>query len=356
MSDRPVFSLARSVLRACFPRMPLLAARHLILLLSLTACAIAAPAVYKGAIVVDAASGDILFEDRADFTAPPASVTKLMTFLVVKDQLKAGRITPQTPVTTLAADAKIGGTQVWLKEGEVFTVEELLMAMMIKSANDAAHALARAAAGSREAFIGLMNERARQLGMTQTIWRTPHGLPPGSRKLADSDITSPRDLALLSRALLNETDVLRYTSIPLAYFGEGKRAQPVMMDNHNNLVGRVRGVDGLKTGFTNAAGFCLAATAERDGRRVIGVLMGSPSTKERDVKMAELLENAFAKLARAPAPPVAASAGSTNPGAPVITPAPLTPAEQKKLETVTPSPAPSADEPPTVRFKLPGQP
>src|SRR5690606_19701900 len=125
--------------------------------------------------------------------------------------------------------------------------------LMIQSANDAAHALSHAGGTTRPEFIALMNERARGLGMTDTIWRTPHGLPPRSRKLSETDQTSPRDLAKLARALLRETDILRYTSIERRPFGERVRTQPVMMDNHNNLIGKVRGVDGLKTGFTRAA-------------------------------------------------------------------------------------------------------
>ncbi|HEX2099129.1 MAG TPA: D-alanyl-D-alanine carboxypeptidase family protein [Candidatus Synoicihabitans sp.] len=316
----------------------------LLLFVLLHAAASAAPASYKGAIVVDADSGDVLFEDNAGYVGPPASVTKLMSFLIVKDQIKAGRITRETPVTTTAADARIGGTQVWLKEKEVFTVEELLMAMMIKSANDAAHALSHTAAESREAFVAAMNERARELGMNDTTWRTPHGLPPSSRKLIESDVTSPRDLAVLSRTLLRETDVLRYTSIALAYFGEGKRAQPVMMDNHNNLVGKVRGVDGLKTGYTASAGFCLAATAERDGRRLIGVIMGSPSTKDRDMKMAQLLEASFAKLLDV-APPPAPSGGP-----PSISRVPL---DADDLQIEPANDAETEEEPPMVRFNLP---
>lgn len=305
-----------------------------------------APAPYKGAIVLNADDGQVLFETNADVASPPASVTKLMTFLVVQDQIKAGRLTLQTPVTVNAEDSRMGGTQVWLKEGEVFTVEELLFAIMIQSANDAAHALARAAAGSRAAFVQLMNERAQQLGMKHTTWRTPHGLPASSRRLEESDLTTPRDLATLSLALLRETDVLRYSAVARAPFGEGKRPEPVMMDNHNNLLGRVPGVDGLKTGFTRQAGFCLAATAERDGHRLVAVIMGSPTSKERDLQMADLLDHHFAQLPRTtgtvrlPASPASPAAPPTStPPAPRVAPAPEKPAD--------------SNEPPTVRFTLP---
>jgi D-alanyl-D-alanine carboxypeptidase (penicillin-binding protein 5/6) len=256
----------------------------------------ASDAVYKSAAIMDAASGQFLFEDHSDEASPPASMTKLMTFLVLHDKLQSGEITLKTPVTVEASDSKIGGTQVWLKEREVFSVEELLYAMMIQSANDAAHALARTAAGSPAAFVELMNAKARAIGMTRTTFRSPHGLPPSNRKLSDSDLTTAHDFALLCRELLLKTDVLTYASVKTRPFGAGVRAQPVVMNNHNHLLGKIAGVDGLKTGFTNGAGFCLSATAQRNGRRIIVVVMGSQDRKDRDVKVAELIERGFTLL------------------------------------------------------------
>ncbi len=327
--------------------------------------------VYKGAIVLDAATGDILFEDRADYVGPPASVTKLMTFLVVHDMLRTGELSLRTPVETSAADSRMGGTQVWLKHREVFPVEELLYALMIQSANDAAHALSHAAGITREEFVGRMNARAQAIGMTDTIWRSPHGLPPSSRRIDESDVTSPRDLAKLALVLLRETDVLRYTSIERRPFGEGVREKPVMMDNHNNLIGHVRGVDGLKTGFTRMAGFCLVATAQRDGRRVIAVIMGSPTSKERDIKMAELLEDAFAQLPSGPfqampleeAPARIQVESAPEPKPVAVTAAPAESDEsastievpQIHITPVAPEGEtlpPASEEPPTVKFEL----
>jgi len=311
----------------------------------------AAAADYKGVIVMDAGSGDVLFEHNADFTGPPASVTKLMTFLIVDDLIEAGRLSLDTPVTVSAADSRIGGTQVWLKHNEVFPVRDLLYALMVQSANDAAHALAHAAGTTREEFVAMMNQRSREMGLKDTIWRTPHGLPPRSRRLADSDQSSPRDLARLSRVLLAETDILRYSSIERLPFGEDVRPQAVMMDNHNNLLGKVRGVDGLKTGFTRAAGFCLAATAEREDRRIIVAIMGSPSAKIRDFKVIDLLDRAFAGtlppsiLPPPPPPQKAPEAPSWEPlelptvGAPANDASPLSPADEQ--------------EPPTVKFEMP---
>lgn len=320
---------------------------------------LAAPALradYKGAIVMDAASGAVLSEENADVVSPPASVTKLMTFLVVHDALAANRIRLDTPVKVQAEDAKTGGTQVWLDTRETFPVEELIYALMIQSANDAASALARAAAGSREAFVAQMNARARELGMTHTTFRSPHGLPPANRKIADGDLTSPRDLALLSRELLTRTDVLKYSSVKTRDFGTGVRPQVVVMNNHNHLLGAVDGCDGLKTGFTNAAGFCLSATAQRGGKRVIVVVMGSPDRKTRDAHVRRLIEEGFAKIpdgsvftgapvAVAPVPvEAAASVGGVTPVTPVT---PVAPAGAE--------PAAPAEDDAAVHFVLPGR-
>ncbi|MFI5356974.1 MAG: D-alanyl-D-alanine carboxypeptidase family protein [Opitutales bacterium] len=298
--------------------------------------------IYKGAIVEDAATGNVLFEDNADAVSPPASVTKLMTFLIVQDRIASGALTLQTPVKVTAASAKIGGTQVWLKEGEVFPVEEMLYALMIQSANDCAHALACAVAGSPAAFVELMNARARDLGMTHTTFRSPHGLPPASRRMADGDLTTPRDLATLSRYLLLHTDILKYTSVRERAFRDGQPVARIVMRNHNHLLGKVAGVDGLKTGFTSGAGFCLAATAQRNGRRIIAVIMDSPSAKERDLKMAELLQHGFSAL------PLMNSPLSLAP-----LPAPGTSAAPARAEPTRPDSAAAATDQSVIKFSMP---
>src|SRR5262249_35016476 len=161
--------------------------------------------------------------------------------------LASGALTLQTPVKIAPEDAKMGGTQVYLDPRETFPVEELIYAMMIQSANDAAHALARAAAGSVPAFVELMNAKAHALGMTHSTFRTPHGLPPPSRREADGDLTTPRDFAILCRHLVQNTDVLKYTSVKERDFGAARAKGPEKMRNHNNLLGKIPGVDGLKT-------------------------------------------------------------------------------------------------------------
>ena len=281
---------------------------------------------YKGAIVLDAATGQVLFEDHADNVSPPASMTKLMTFAVLDDRLRAGGLTLQTPVRITPADARIGGSQVYLDSRETFPVEELIYAMIVQSANDAAHALAHAAAGSVEAFVELMNAKARDLGMTRTTFRSPHGLPPASRRLADGDLTTPRDFFLLSRYLLLKTNILNYTSVRSRSFGSPPRAKAFQMVNHDHLLGAVEGVDGLKTGYTNGAGFCLAATAQRGSHRVIVVTMDGDTSDKRDLKVRELIEHGFASLPP-DSPPFVGYAAATAPAgiAPTlsISPAPL---------------------------------
>ncbi|MEI8089551.1 MAG: D-alanyl-D-alanine carboxypeptidase family protein [Opitutaceae bacterium] len=307
---------------------------------------------YKGAIVIDAATGKTLFENNADVVTPPASMTKLMTFAVLYDKLADKTITLGTPVTADASDAKMGGTQVFLKEKEVFSVEELLYAMMIQSANDAAHALARASAGSVEGFVELMNVKARALGMNHTTFRSPHGLPPTSRRIADGDLTTPRDFALLCTYLLQKTDVLTYTSVRKRDFGASRPGGPQHMENHNKLLGKVNGVDGLKTGYTVGAGYCLSATAIRNGHRIIVVIMGSfgkngeiDKGHSRDLKTADLIEKGFASISSSSAPftatPSANNAGSSNESN--LSAAPLSTAEKK---STTPNDS-------VIKFSLP---
>jgi D-alanyl-D-alanine carboxypeptidase len=268
---------------------------------------------YKGAVVVDAATGNPLFEDNGTYSGPPASMVKLMTFAVLHDHLAKGTLALDTVVKVTAPDTKMGGTQVWLKEKEEFPVEELIYAMMIQSANDAAYALARTAAGSIDGFVAEMNAKAHELGMSRSVFRTPHGLPPANRRLDEGDITTPHDYALLCRYLVTQTDVLKYTAVRRRNFGLPQRDKPVDMVNHNNLLEKVAGVDGLKTGFTNGAAFCISATAQRNGRRVIVVAMGGESAPKRDLKVTELLERGFAALPPAGAIAVAPAAGGPGP-------------------------------------------
>ncbi|EIP99523.1 D-alanyl-D-alanine carboxypeptidase [Opitutaceae bacterium TAV1] len=314
----------------------------------------AADIPHRGYIVTDAATGRVLLEDNADSPHPPASVTKLMTFLGVFEKIAAGSLALDAPVAISLEAQRMGGSQVYLEEKEVFAVDDLLYALMVQSANDAAVALAEAAAGSREAFVEQMNSRARALGMAHTTWRTPHGLPPNARLGQEPDLSTPRDLALLSRHLLLHTDILRYTSTRTRDFRPGPKVQA--MKNHNHLLWSVNGCDGLKTGYYAKAGFSLAATVQRNGKRIIVVVLGVPERKQRDALVATLVEKGFAALP--PGTPDFRAAYT-----PPLRPVGLVPAAghegsapgQKTPDTGGPGPEDSSEESgglPAIRFPL----
>jgi D-alanyl-D-alanine carboxypeptidase (penicillin-binding protein 5/6) len=291
-------------------------------------------------------TGAVLVQDNADAISPPASMTKLMTYAVLCDYLKEGTISLDTPLTVTREDAKVAdipdSTKVWLRQGEVFPVDELIYAMMIQSANDAAYALADKAGGSVAAFVARMNVKAKELGMIHSTFRSPNGFPPKNRRIAEGDLTTPRDFAILCRYLVLNTDVLRYTSVKTRSFGSGIRLKPVIMANHNHLLGKIDGVDGLKTGFTSGAGFCLSATVLRGGHRIIVVMMDSPDARTRDLNVRELMDEAFIKFPITEGP-FARGAGA-GPASTSLPTAPKAPTR--------PSPTPPADTGPVIR--LPG--
>ena len=259
---------------------------------------------YLGAILIDAANGKVLFEDNPDVKGHPASIIKLMNLLIVLEHIKNGSITLQDKITIIAEVAKIGGSQVYLKENEEFTVDELLYALMVQSANDAAVALAIHVGGTKDAFVELMNAKAQQLGMTNTKFHSVHGLPPGKDQLPD--VSTPSDIARLCQELLKWNDTLRYSSVKERPF-RPDAAEPFIMRNHNHLLGNVEGCDGFKTGYYREAGFSIAATASKRGVRVIAVVFGSENRHVRDAKAKELLALGLAELMKN-APPVAARA------------------------------------------------
>jgi D-alanyl-D-alanine carboxypeptidase (penicillin-binding protein 5/6) len=248
----------------------------------------------QGAIVVDARTGKILYEQRAAAYAYPASVTKLMTMLIVLEQVDAGMIRLEDKVKITSEVAKIGGSQVWLDPRETnFTVEDMLYALMVHSANDAARALALHVAGSKAGFVDMMNQKARELGMNSTVYHSDHGLPPTDG--TQPDISTPYDIALLSLAALRHPGTLRYSSTELKYLRGGE----TMLATRNALAKRVDGYpgcDGLKTGYHGIGGWSLAATAERNGQRVISVVLGSPDKNTRNAHSRKLLDKGFESL------------------------------------------------------------
>ena len=294
-------------------RTHLLLVSALILLLLLctvtpaTALEIVSRSPYSGAIVIDAATGKALFEDNADGKGYPASITKLMVLLVILDAVEAHRLTLDEPVTVTAKASKIGGSQVYLKDNEVFPVDELLYALVVQSANDAATALAIHYAGGKAAFVELMNRRAQEIGMRDTVFRSVHGLPPGRGQLPD--ISTPRDIAKLCRELLKKPGALKYTSTRRRLF-RADAAQPFIMTNHNRLLRNTKGCDGLKTGYFRAAGFSIAATASRKHQRAIAVVFGALSGKVRDAKAKEMLTRGLMELVMNAAPAPAPAPGA----------------------------------------------
>ena len=242
---------------------------------------------YKGALVEDADSGKVLYESNPDMSWPPASMAKMMLLLVAEDQLTAGNVRPNDPVRVSERAAHTGGSRVGLIEGQVYPFEELMKAALIKSANDAAVAVAEKVGGSVEATVRMMNARARSLGMTSTAYNTVDGLPP--RPTRDVDQTSARDLATLARAIINGTDLLKWSGLEQADFDGGV----CVLHNTNHLIGHFDGCDGLKTGFTYQAGFNLTATARRGNLRLVSVVLGAPSNWQRFAQSAKLLEWGF---------------------------------------------------------------
>jgi len=256
---------------------------------------------YLGAIVVDAASGKVIFEDHADAKGYPASVLKLMDLCIILEKIEQKQLSLQDQVPVSANSAKTGGSQVWLAEKETFTVDEMLYALMVQSANDAAVALAEKVAGTTDAFIELMNHKAKELGMNNTVFHSVHGLPPGRGQ--EHDVTTARDLSVLCRELLvKHADTLRYTSTRERPFRPNAGPKTVTMRTHNHLLGHVEGCDGLKTGYIAQAGFSIAVTASRHNQRVVVIVLDSVDLKTRDAKAAELVAKGFAAFQPAAAP------------------------------------------------------
>jgi D-alanyl-D-alanine carboxypeptidase (penicillin-binding protein 5/6) len=230
----------------------------------------------------------------------------MMTLLVALEHVERGVLKMDERVVVTREAARTGGSQVYLSEREVVTIDDLLYALMIQSANDAAVALAIHITGSKEVFVELMNKRARELGMTSTHFASPHGLPPSYGQ--KPDMTTARDMALLARELLKRPEAVRYTSTREHSLRNGR----FIMRSHNHLLNSFQGCDGLKTGYFYAAGFSIAATATRSGVRVVAVVLGSDSSRTRDRKTTELLEIG---LERAPS---ILSAAETQPLQPVL--------------------------------------
>jgi serine-type D-Ala-D-Ala carboxypeptidase (penicillin-binding protein 5/6) len=248
--------------------------------------AVAGP-LYKGALLEDADSGRVLMAYNADMEWPPASMAKMMLLLVAQEQINAGRFSGNDLVRISERSAHTGGSRIGLKEGAVYPLRELMKAALVKSANDAAVAVAEKIGGSVEAMVRMMNQRAQELGMTHTEYQTVDGLPP--RPAHDVDRTDAYDLATVARAIIRETNLLMWSSQERMEFDNGA----CMLNNTNHLIGHFEGCDGLKTGFTYMAGFNVTATAKRGDMRLIAVILGAPSNTQRFAQAAKVLEWGF---------------------------------------------------------------
>ena len=240
----------------------------------------------KSAILMDAESGKILYEKNIDEQLPMASMTKIMSMLLIMENIEEGNLTYEDKVLISKNASSMGGSQVFLQAGEEYMVNDLLKCIAISSANDAVVAMAEKISGSVDAFVNLMNTRAKELGLKNTNFTNPHGLDD------ENHYSSAYDMAVIARELLKHEDILKYTSIYEDYLTKPDGSQ-VWLVNTNRLVRFYDGVDGLKTGYTTEAGYCLTATAKKSDLRLISVVMASSSAEERSSDTSTLLTYGF---------------------------------------------------------------
>lgn len=242
----------------------------------------------KSAILVEASTGKILFEKNADEKLHPASMTKMMSMLLIIEAIENGIIKWDQVVQVSENASSMGGSQILLETGEKMSVRDLFKGVAIASGNDAVVALAETVAGNVSNFVSMMNKRAKELGLTNTNFKNPHGLDDANH------YSSSRDMMLIAMELVKHKEVLEYTKIYEDYLRENTDRK-IWLVNTNRLVRFYDGVDGLKTGYTEDAGYCMTATAEKDGMRVIAVVMGEETSKIRNQEVSEMLDYAFAQ-------------------------------------------------------------
>lgn len=240
----------------------------------------------KSSILMCADTGDIIYENNAYEHVSPASVTKVMSMLLILEAIDSGKISLDDEVTSSKNAVAMGGSQIWLEEGEVMTVDELLKAVAVASANDACTALAEYVAGSITSFVSMMNERAKELGLKNTNFENCTGLDD----TAKNQYSCAYDIAVMAREVMKHELIKNYTTIWLDYLRNGETE----LNNTNKLVNSYSGITGLKTGTTSKAGFCVCATAERDGMNLIAVVLGADTSENRFNSAANMLDYGFA--------------------------------------------------------------
>ena len=266
----------------------------LLVCLPLPAYAVELPVQAKATLLMEKETGQVLFAQNEHEKLEPASVTKIMTLLLTMEAIERGELHYEDMVTVSANAASMGGSQVYLSEGEQITVEELLKAVCVASGNDAAVALAEEVSGVTELFVQQMNNRAKELGMADTCFLNPTGLP------AEGHVTSAYDIALMSRELiLKHPDLRRFTTIWMDTIRNGSFS----LSNTNKLIRFYDGATGLKTGSTDAAGYCISATAERGGMELIAVVLGGETSQQRFEDAKTLLNYGFSTYALADVTP-----------------------------------------------------
>lgn len=259
------------------------------------------------AVLMEAGTGQVLFEKNGHEVRPCASITKVMTLCLTFEALEAGNLNLTDQLSASAHASSMGGSDIWLKEGELMSVDDLLKATVIMSANDAAVVLAENVAGSEESFVAKMNEKAAALGMENTVFKNCNGLDEAGH------VTSAYDVALMSRELLTHEKITDYTLTWIDYVRDGA----TQLVNTNKLIRSYQGITGLKTGTTSQAGSCITATAERNGLKLIAVVLGAASTDDRFRDAAALLDYGFAgwsvTVPETPTlPPVPVTGGMTD--------------------------------------------
>ncbi len=242
----------------------------------------------KSAILIEASTGKILFEKNSNEKLNPASMTKMMSMLIIIEAIENDILKWNQVITVSENASKMGGSQILLETGEKMTVRDLFKGVAIASGNDAVVALAEAVAGNVSNFVEMMNKKARALGLKNTNFKNPHGLDTADH------YSSSKDMSLIAKELVKHKEVLKYTSVYETYLRENTDRK-IWLVNTNKLVRFYDGVDGLKTGFTSGAGYCMTATAKKDGMRIIAVVMGEETSKIRNKEISEMLDYSFAQ-------------------------------------------------------------
>ncbi|WP_415841192.1 D-alanyl-D-alanine carboxypeptidase family protein [Paenibacillus typhae] len=242
----------------------------------------------RSAILMDAGTGTIIYEKNSHDKLPPASITKIMTMLLTVEALDEGRLQLTDMVRTSEYAASMGGSQIFLEPGEEMSVDEMLKGIAMASGNDASVAMAEKIAGSESAFVDMMNSKAEELGLKDTHFANCNGLP------AENHYSSAHDIAVISRELLKHERIIKYTGSYQDYLRKDTE-KPFWLVNTNKLVRFYTGADGLKTGYTSEAKFCLSATASRDGLRAVAVVLGEPNTKTRNSEVSGMFDYLFSQ-------------------------------------------------------------